>query len=99
MPAVHHVDPTLRDALTAELNCSSNAALGAHDELLTDYSDTGDAPTQLVLDSLVDHAAGALRGLATSLRSCAVEVAATGDADSEGDVASAPSGLGRDHCG
>ena len=67
MPAEHRVDPTLLDAVAAQLSRSSAAALDASHELLAHYSDTGDPPTQRAVDNLIDHAADALRALTDSL--------------------------------
>jgi hypothetical protein len=67
MPVEHRLDPQLLDALAGALNRSSTAALEASHELLAHYSDTGDAPTQRAVDTLIDHAADALRALTDSL--------------------------------
>lgn len=72
MPAEDRVDPTTLnattlDAVAARLARSSTAALEASHELLAHYADTGDAPTQRAVDTLIDHAADALRALTDSL--------------------------------
>ena len=67
MPAEHSVDPTLLDAVAAQLTRTSHAALEASHELVAHYSDTGDAPTQRAVDTMIDHAADALRALTDSL--------------------------------
>jgi hypothetical protein len=83
MSAQPNFDPTLVEAVTAQLTRSSAAALEARDELMADCSDTGDTPSQQALDTLIDQAAGALEGLSASLTSCAAQVAAIRDADSD----------------
>jgi hypothetical protein len=67
MPAEHRVDPTLLDAVATALTRSGTAALEASHELLAHYGDTGDAPTQQAVDTLIDHAADALQALTDSL--------------------------------
>lgn len=67
MPAKHRVDPNLLEAVTRALSRSSAAAFDASSELLAHYSDTGDAPTQAAVNTVIDHAADALRVLADSL--------------------------------
>ncbi len=67
MPAVHRVDATSLDAVCAAVTRSGSAALDASHELLAHYSDTGDAPTQRAVNTLIDHAADTLRALADSL--------------------------------
>jgi len=67
MPAVHRLDPTLLEAVARAANRSSAAALEASQELLAHYSDIGHAPSQRAVDTLVDRAAEALRGLTDSL--------------------------------
>jgi hypothetical protein len=70
MAAEDRIDPTdatLLDAVAVALTRSSTAALDASHELLAHYGDTGDAPTQRAVDSLIDHAADALRALTDSL--------------------------------
>jgi hypothetical protein len=67
MPPEQRLDPRTLDALAGALKRSSTAALDASHELLAHYSDTGDAPTQRAVDTLIDHAADALRALTDSL--------------------------------
>jgi hypothetical protein len=67
MPAEYHLEPLLLDACIDALTRSSTAALEASHELLAHYSDTGDASTQRTVDTLIDHAADALRSLTDSL--------------------------------
>jgi len=55
------------DAVAGALKRSSTATLDASHELLAHYSDTGDAPTQRAVNTLIDHAADALRALTDSL--------------------------------
>jgi hypothetical protein len=62
------------DAVAAELSRSSTAALEASHELLAHYGDTGEARSQRALDTLVDHAADALRALADSFADLAGEL-------------------------
>jgi hypothetical protein len=76
MPAEHRTDPTLVDAVVGALTRSSAAALDASHELLAHYSDTGDTPTQRAVDTLVDHAADALRALTDSLSDISGELSA-----------------------
>jgi hypothetical protein len=64
----------LLETVAAELTRSSTAALDASHELLAHYSDTGEARTQRGLDSLVDHAADALRALTDSFADIADEL-------------------------
>ncbi len=66
MPAEDRVDPTMLDAVAARMARSSAAALEASHELLAHYADTGDASTQRAVDTLIDHAADALRALTDS---------------------------------
>lgn len=66
MPAEHHADPKLLDALAAELTWSSTATLEASQELLAHYGDTGSAPAQRAVDTMIDHAADTLRALSDS---------------------------------
>jgi hypothetical protein len=75
MPAEHRVDPPVLDAVVAALTRSSTAALDASHELLAHYSDTGDAPAQRAVDTLIDHAADALRALTDSLAEASAELA------------------------
>lgn len=77
MPAVHAVDPVLLDTLAAELTRSSTAALEASHELLAHYSDPGSPPTQRAVDTLIDHAADALRALTDSFADISGELQAT----------------------
>jgi hypothetical protein len=67
MPPEQHLDPAMLDAVAEALRRSSTAALEASHELLAHYSDTGDGPTQRAVDTLIDHAADALRALTDSL--------------------------------
>jgi hypothetical protein len=76
MPAEHPLDPNLLDAVAGALTRSGGAALEASHELLAHYSDTGDAPTQRAVDTLIDHAADALRSLTDSLADLSGEVQA-----------------------
>jgi hypothetical protein len=71
MPAPERVDPTLLEALAARLTRPSRAAMDASHELLAHYADTGDAPTQRALDTLIDGAADALQTLTDSLAEAA----------------------------
>jgi hypothetical protein len=71
MPALDHVDPTMLEALAARLTRSSQAAMEASHELLAHYADTGDAPTQRAVDTLIDTAADALQALTDSLAATA----------------------------
>lgn len=119
MPFEHHVnptllgvDPTLLDAVAEALTRSSAAALEASHELLAHYGDTGNAPSQRTVDTLIDHAADALRALTDSLADISGELQATAvqaakvgattfDAATlryaEADGSSAHSGRRRDH--
>jgi len=76
MQAVHRPDPTSLDAVVGALTRSSTAALEASHELLAHYNDTGDAPTQRAVDTLIDHAADALRALTDSLADISSELQA-----------------------
>lgn len=80
MPAEHRVDPMLLNAMAETLTRASTAALEASHELLAHYGDTGDAPTQRAVDTLIDHAADALRALTDSLADISGEVEATATA-------------------
>ena len=71
MPAVDSVDPTKLDALAETMTRSKAAALEASHEVLAHYADTGDVPTQRAVDTLIDHAAEALRRLTDSLADAA----------------------------
>ncbi len=66
MPVAPRIDPTLPDAVARALVRSAAAALEASHELLAHYCDTGDAPSQRAVDTLVNHAADALRSLTDS---------------------------------
>ena len=61
------MDPTVLDAVAGALRRTSAATLEASHELLAHYADTGEAPTQRAVDTLIDHAADALRALTDSL--------------------------------
>lgn len=63
MPAENRVDPATVDVVAALLAGSSAAALDASHELLAHYADTGDSATQRGVDTLIDHAADALRAV------------------------------------
>ena len=76
MQAVHRPDPTSLDAVVGALTRSSTAALEASHELLAHYNDTGDAPTQRAVDTLIVHAADALRALTDSLADLSSELQA-----------------------
>ena len=93
----HRVDPTLLDAVAARSTRAGNAALEASHELLAHYSDTGDASTQRAVDTLIDHAADALRALTDSLAetSRALQEAAVRSTGADG--SGARSGPSRDH--
>jgi len=67
MPVEDCLDPTKVDVAAEQLARSSAAALDATHELLAHYADTGDAATQRAVDTLIDHAADALRLLTDSL--------------------------------
>ena len=77
MAAEHCVDPTSLDAVVAALTRSSTAALDAAHELLAHYGDTGDALIQRAVDTMIDHAADALRALTDSLADISGELQAT----------------------
>jgi len=74
MPAEHHADPKLLDALALEVARSSTATLEASHELLAHYSDTGNAPAQRAVDTLIDHAADTLRALTDSFADILAEL-------------------------
>jgi hypothetical protein len=98
MPAEHRVDPTLLEAVATELTRSSHAALEASHELLAHYGDTGDAPTQRAVDTLIDQAADTLRALTDSAHELqAAARQATTPHRGESDGFSARSGRRRDH--
>jgi hypothetical protein len=78
MPVEHRVEPTLLDPVATASTRSSTAALDASHELLAHYSDTGDAPTQRAVDTLIDHAADALRALTDSFAEISYELQAPG---------------------
>jgi hypothetical protein len=80
MPAEHHADPMLLNAMAEALTRSSTAALDASHELLAHYGDTGDAPTQRAVDTLIDHAADALRAITDSLADISGEMEAAATA-------------------
>ncbi len=75
MPAEHHEDPQLLDVLAQEVTRSCTAALEASQELLAHYSDTGSAPAQRAVDTLIDHAADTLRALTDSFADISAELA------------------------
>jgi hypothetical protein len=81
MPAVHRVDATSLDAVAAALTRSGSAALDASHELLAHYSDTGDAPTQRAVNTLIDHAADTLRALTDWLADISGDLAASRERD------------------
>lgn len=102
MSAQDSVDPTMLDAVAARLTRSSTAALEASHELLDHYADTGDASTQRAVDTLIDHAADALRALSGSFANTSRELqAAAGRAATLRSVpaegSSARTGLTRGH--
>ncbi|MBC7558841.1 MAG: hypothetical protein H7270_05675 [Dermatophilaceae bacterium] len=78
MPAEHHVDPQLLDALALEVARSSAAALEASHELLAHYGDTGSAPTQRAVNTLIQHAADTLRALTDSFDDISAELQRSG---------------------
>jgi hypothetical protein len=78
MPAERHVDPKLLDALALEVTRASTAALDASHELLAHYSDTGSAPAQRAVDTLIDHAADTLRALTDSFADISAELQGSG---------------------
>jgi hypothetical protein len=80
MPAEPRVDPRLLDAVEVALTRSSTAALDASHEVLAHYGDTGDAPTQRALNTMIDQAADALRALTDSLAEMSGELRATATA-------------------
>jgi ABC-type transporter Mla subunit MlaD len=65
------------DAVATELSRSAAAALDASRELLAHYSDTGGASSQRALDTLIEHAADALRALTDSFADLAGELQTT----------------------
>lgn len=67
MPAEHRVDPTWLEVVATQLARSSSAALEASHELLAHYGDSGHAPTQRTVDTLINRATGALADLSDSL--------------------------------
>ena len=77
MPAEQRLDPTAFDAVAGALKRAGAATLEASHELLAHYGDTGDAPTQRAVDTLIDHAADALRALTDSLADISGELEAT----------------------
>lgn len=78
MPAEHHVDPQLLDALALEVARSSAAALEASHELLAHYGDTGSAPAQRAVNTLIQHAADTLRALTDSFDDISAELQSSG---------------------
>jgi hypothetical protein len=76
MPAEQRMDPTVLDAVAGALRRTGAAALDASHELLAHYGDTGDAPTQRAVDTLIEHAADALRALTDSLADISGELEA-----------------------
>src|SRR5450631_1329011 len=76
MPPEQGLDPTMLDAVAGALKRSSTATLDASHELLAHYSDTGDAPTQRAVNTLIDHAADALRALTDALADISGELEA-----------------------
>jgi hypothetical protein len=102
MPAEDRLDATMLDAVAARLARSSSAALEASNELLAHYAYTGDAPTQRAVDTMVDHAADALRALSDSFAATSRGLkAAAGGATTvqsvDADGSSARSGRRHDH--
>jgi hypothetical protein len=67
MPAELPRDTALLKAVADELSRSGAAALATSRELLAHYADTGDDPTQRAVDTLVDHAVGALLAMNDSM--------------------------------
>lgn len=102
MPVEDVLTKAMLDAVAARLTRSSTAALEASHELLAHYADTGDAPTQRAVDTLIDHAADALRTLTDSLADTsrtlgAAAAQATTLQSGEAVRSSARSGRRRDH--
>lgn len=87
MPVEHRSDQTLLDALATAATRSSSAALEASHELLAHYGDTGDGPTQRAVDTLIVHAADALRALTDSLTDISGELQANAAAATPFDAA------------
>ena len=79
MSAAPPPDRVRLDAVATELSRSGAAALDASHELLAHYSDTGEARSQRALDTLIDHAADALRILAGSFADLADELQPAGE--------------------
>lgn len=77
MPVDSAADRTLLEHVAAVLTQSSAAALDASHELLAHYSDTGDGPTQHSVNTLIEHAADALRAMTDSLADLSDEVMRT----------------------
>ena len=73
MPAVHRVDAASLDAVAGALARSGAAALDASHELLAHHTDTGDAPTQRAVNTLIEHAADSLRAVTDSLAEIRLE--------------------------
>jgi len=67
MSADHCAETSLLASAVGALTRSSAATLEASYELLAHYSDTGDAPTQRAVNTLVDQAADSLRALTDSM--------------------------------
>jgi len=102
MPAEDAMTQATLDGVAAQVARSSAAALEASHELLAHYADTGDDRTQRAVDTLIDHAADALRALSDSLADASPGVqAAAGGATSfqsaGADGHSPRSRRGRDH--
>lgn len=76
MPAVQRIDPVLLESVAGTLTRSSTATLEASHEVLAHYGDTGDAPSQRAVETLIDHAADALRALTDSLAEISAELQA-----------------------
>jgi len=91
MPAEPRVDPRLLDAVEVALTRSSTAALEASHEVLAHYGDTGDAPTQRALNTMIGQAADALAALTDSLVEMSGELRATATAATSTAATSFPS--------
>ena len=90
------LDASVLDAVVARLTRASVDALGASHDLLAHYPDTGDAPTQRVVDTLIDQAAEALGALTDSLNAASVELmAAAARATTPATGESSPARAGR----
>lgn len=79
MSAAPLPDRVRLDAVATELSRSGTAALDASHELLAHYSDTGEARSQRALDTLIDHAADALRAISDSFADLAGELQPAGE--------------------